>query len=1159
MPIQWNQWLGAAAATPKAGQIRSTEDEQVTRAKRRFGANRATTATLDAERTPQDRAANQKSLADIKASLHGQFGDVVGEIVYQQIFADKHANGRPISSMEIRAADQLGKVVTDAEKWLLNDGGYSAESTVSGLRRAFQEPLARAGGVITGESILQRIHDAQYNAGEDFALASRDVLRDQVRLNFAILPADQRVSFRNELRATADEASHPLPGPEGADADTVALWSKNEPIRRERAQFLASLVPSDAELNQFTLLDQKVNEYSAFLTGEVDAESNVTQAEYDLAKLRTEGTLLDLSLPNLREDAAKKRKFVTDNTAEQTKIEQDLKEQIQKHGTVVNQLARRQAIENDLEGVSSKITKGTALVDTSKEEAELNSLREEFDQVLLKRNGLTPKTGILGNVNTIKKLEEKQAELQARISDLSQRRTAKDATYERDIVQFKELGAELAKLPSEEALKASIDTENATQQVLQGRLQAVQEQLIDLEKQATTAEEALVAALETKNSLPERIAAQEELLAQRELILRDISTNRQAVLNQAPAANRPLLKLRATLEQLIKGRYDISEIPSTSELETLLNAVKLRTYYAEQHGDRVSLPVLRALALGLEDAVRRRHVDDENAGVGEVREIVARLQTEGAAQNQLGVQRLNEGDTANANNVASEGHERRVVEATIAERQVLDGAVLRRSTLNETYREAGATPADRGVTILPPATRLALALEKARTEENPLDAVAREALGGLPESAKIQLISLLETRRDQVRSGELSPEAYDDKSEALLDQLKFAYTKPLVLDNFRTNGPNINQLLLSYERLRKAESRGVDQVASADSKLKDEAVRGAYTLETADGKNRGGALKLLRPAGFLTKFGNLLRGDTTLLPEDLEEADHATADLFDGLKTVSEDQADRTYLRKKAEYTIFSIIHPDNQESVETALIESFLSQHNLLGSESQRDREAAHAAIDGANIPREIRAEIVVRGGPVTEAAVTDRVPVQQAGTVAAARQTPTQAESVAVAPATVSTPVRVTGVVVPNRATAGWTYAGTRFTPDPISVLGPNEVFVFGSNSRGNHAAGAAKDAQDKFGAQPGVGEGETGQSYAIPTLVDAGGAQVSTKNLADSVGRFLDHAKNHPNKTFLVTKIGTRIAQWNIADVAPLFRGAPANVILPEEFVGAIEDAS
>jgi hypothetical protein len=1159
MPIQWNQWLGAAAATPKAGQIRSTDDDQVTRAKRRFGANRATTATLDAERTPEDRAANQKSLSDIKSSLHGQFGDVVGEIVYQQIFADKHANGRPISSAEIRAADQLGKVVADAQKWLLDDGGYSAEASVSGLRRAFQEPLARAGGIITGESILQRIHDAQYNAGEDFALASRDALRDQVRLNFAILPADQRISFRNELRATADEASHPLPGPEGADANTVGLWSKNEPIRAERARFLASLVPSDAELNQFSSLDQKVNEYSAFLAGEVEAESNVTQAQYDLAKLRTEGTLTDLSLPKLREDAAKKRKFVTDNTAEQTKIEQDLKEQIQKHGTVVNQLARRQAIENDLEGVSSKISKGTSLVDTSKEDAELNALRAEFDQVLLKRSGLTPKTGILGNVNTIKKLEEKQEELQARISDLSQRRTAKDATYERDIVQFKELGAELAKLPSAEALKASIDTENAAQQVLQGRLRAVQEQWIDLERQATTAEEALVAALETKNSLPERIAAQEALLAQRELILRDISTNRQALLNQAPAANRPLLKLRATLEQLIKGRYDISEIPTTAELETLLNAVKLRTYYAEQHGDRVSLPVLKALALGLEDEVRQRHVDDENAGSAEIREIDERLKADNAAQNQLGIQRSNEGDTANADHVANEGFERRVLEANIAERQVRDGTFLRRSNLIEIHREAIATAGDPGEPILPPATRLARALAKARTEDKPLDAVAREALAGLPESAKVQLISLLETRRDQVRSGELSPEAYDDKSEALLDQLKFAYTKPLVLDNFRRNGPNINQLLLSYERLRKAESRGVEQVTSADGKLKNEAVRGAYTLENADGKNRGGALKLLRPVGYLTRFGNLFRGSTTLLPEDLEEADHTTADLFDGLKTLSEKQADDSYLRKKAEYTIFSIIHPDNQESVETALVESFLSQHNLLGSESQRDREAAHAAIDGANIPREIRAEIVVRGVPPKEATATDRVPVQRAGAVATARQTQAQAEPVAASPAAASTPVPATGVVVPNPATAGWTYAGTRFTPDPINALGPNEIFVFGSNSRGNHAAGAAKDAQDKFGARPGVGEGETGQSYAIPTLVDAGGAQVSKKDLADSVGRFLDHAKNHPNKTFLVTKIGTRIAQWNIADVAPLFRGAPANVILPEEFVGAIEDAS
>lgn len=52
-------------------------------------------------------------------------------------------------------------------------------------------------------------------------------------------------------------------------------------------------------------------------------------------------------------------------------------------------------------------------------------------------------------------------------------------------------------------------------------------------------------------------------------------------------------------------------------------------------------------------------------------------------------------------------------------------------------------------------------------------------------------------------------------------------------------------------------------------------------------------------------------------------------------------------------------------------------------------------------------------------------------------------------------------------------------------ITELGPQEVFVFGSNIRGNHAGGAAKQAFDDFGAQWGAGEGMVGFSYAFPTL--------------------------------------------------------------------------
>ena len=53
--------------------------------------------------------------------------------------------------------------------------------------------------------------------------------------------------------------------------------------------------------------------------------------------------------------------------------------------------------------------------------------------------------------------------------------------------------------------------------------------------------------------------------------------------------------------------------------------------------------------------------------------------------------------------------------------------------------------------------------------------------------------------------------------------------------------------------------------------------------------------------------------------------------------------------------------------------------------------------------------------------------------------------------------------------------------FTPENISELKQNEVFVFGSNKAGNHVGGAARVAVEKFGAVMGQGEGLQGQSYA------------------------------------------------------------------------------
>ena len=58
-------------------------------------------------------------------------------------------------------------------------------------------------------------------------------------------------------------------------------------------------------------------------------------------------------------------------------------------------------------------------------------------------------------------------------------------------------------------------------------------------------------------------------------------------------------------------------------------------------------------------------------------------------------------------------------------------------------------------------------------------------------------------------------------------------------------------------------------------------------------------------------------------------------------------------------------------------------------------------------------------------------------------------------------------------------------KYTPENITSLGEDEVFVFGSNLAGRHCGGAARVARERFGAIMGQGVGMQGQSYAIPTM--------------------------------------------------------------------------
>lgn len=124
--------------------------------------------------------------------------------------------------------------------------------------------------------------------------------------------------------------------------------------------------------------------------------------------------------------------------------------------------------------------------------------------------------------------------------------------------------------------------------------------------------------------------------------------------------------------------------------------------------------------------------------------------------------------------------------------------------------------------------------------------------------------------------------------------------------------------------------------------------------------------------------------------------------------------------------------------------------------------------------------------------------------------------------------------------------------YTPENITALGENEIFVFGSNLRGMHGGGAARVAMNRFGAVWGQGVGLQGQSYAIPTM------QGGVETIRPYVDEFMDFAAAHPELHFYVTRIGCGIAGFGDGEIAPLFAGARAmdNVILPESFVKILD---
>lgn len=110
---------------------------------------------------------------------------------------------------------------------------------------------------------------------------------------------------------------------------------------------------------------------------------------------------------------------------------------------------------------------------------------------------------------------------------------------------------------------------------------------------------------------------------------------------------------------------------------------------------------------------------------------------------------------------------------------------------------------------------------------------------------------------------------------------------------------------------------------------------------------------------------------------------------------------------------------------------------------------------------------------------------------------------------------------------------------------------IFVFGSNLAGRHGKGAALTAMRDWGAEYGVGVGRTGDAYAIPTK----DRNIRTRLLDDinaDVEDFIEYATNNPTLEFFVTRVGCGLAGYKDYQIAPMFKDAPSNCILPKEWL-------
>ncbi len=125
-------------------------------------------------------------------------------------------------------------------------------------------------------------------------------------------------------------------------------------------------------------------------------------------------------------------------------------------------------------------------------------------------------------------------------------------------------------------------------------------------------------------------------------------------------------------------------------------------------------------------------------------------------------------------------------------------------------------------------------------------------------------------------------------------------------------------------------------------------------------------------------------------------------------------------------------------------------------------------------------------------------------------------------------------------------------------LTNFGPDDIFVFGSNTQGRHGKGSALLAVQKFGAKYGQSEGLQGRSFAIITkdLTKYNHPSRTPIQIIDQIKKMYKVATELTDKNFKVvyTSEGTNLNSYSSVELAGMFVAAgpiPLNVFFSESF--------